>query len=76
MIMTHEPAITRITIFFAFHVTVLGRISLMAVIFFSNLPFSQPHVHLGSRGGGTGAYPSSQSKRYKVHSGQVDCPLQ
>lgn len=75
MIMTHEPAITRITIFFAFHVTVLGRISLMAVIFFSNLPFSQPHVHLGSRRG-TGAYPSSQSKRYKVHSGQVDCPLQ
>lgn len=74
MITTHEPAITRITIFFAFRVTVLGRISLMAVIF-SNLPFSQPHVHLGSQRG-TGAYPSSQSKRYKVHSGQVDCPLQ
>lgn len=76
MIMTHEPAITRITIFFCISCYSSWSYFINGSNLFLKSPIFQPHVHLGSRGGGTGAYPSSQSKRYKVHSGQVDCPLQ
>lgn len=76
MIMTHEPAITRITIFFCISCYSSWSYFINGSNLFLKSPIFSTTCPSGVTGGGTGAYPSSQSKRYKVHSGQVDCPLQ
>lgn len=52
MIMTHEPAITRITIFFCISCYSSWSYFINGSNLFLKSPIFQPHVHLGSRGGG------------------------